>query len=105
MLLKTVHKRFPCQLLGNRTLQRGEWVAHTAENEGIKFQAYRFKNLKVKDFTSTCSTALPGNPRKTSKQKTLIGIYILSMVSLQKDTTRKSKGGTPGISLFDIYAR
>ena len=47
------------------TSQRGEWVAHTAEKDGIKLQACRFKGLKVKDFITTCSTVVPGNPRKT----------------------------------------
>ena len=65
MLVKTAHKNFPHQLLGNTTLQRGEWVAYTTDEDSIKLQACRFKDLKVKDFVSTCSTALPGNPRKT----------------------------------------
>ena len=36
MLVKTAHKNFPRQLLGNTHLQRGEWVAHTTEKDGIK---------------------------------------------------------------------
>ena len=65
MLVKTAKKNFPCQLLGNTHLQRGEWLAHTTEKDSIKLQACRFKDLKVEDFISTCSAALPGNPRKT----------------------------------------
>ena len=65
MLVETAYKNFPHQLLGNTHLQRGEWVAHTTEKDCIKLQACRFKDLKVKDFISTHSTALPENPRKT----------------------------------------
>ena len=36
MLVKTAHKNFRHQLLGNTHLQRGEWVAHTTEKDGIK---------------------------------------------------------------------
>ena len=69
MLVKTAHKNFPHQLLGNTHLQRGEWVAHTTEKDGIKLQACRFKDLKVKYFISTCSMVLPRNPRKTKHHR------------------------------------
>ena len=65
MLVKRAHKDFPCQLLGEETSQRGEWKAYTADKDGVKLQACRFRDLKVKDFISTCSSAIPGLPRKT----------------------------------------
>ena len=66
MLVKTAHKQFPRQLLGEKNLERGDWVAYTATVDEVKVQACRFRDLKVKDFVSTCSTAIPGNPRKTN---------------------------------------
>ena len=36
----------------------------TSEKD-VKLQAYRFRDLKIKDFISTYSTVLPGEPRKT----------------------------------------
>jgi hypothetical protein len=65
LIVKTAHKGFPRQLLGEETLERGKWVAYTTEQDGIKLQACRFQDLKIKDFVSTCGTALPGNPRVT----------------------------------------
>ena len=47
MLVKTAQKNFPCQLLGNTHLQRGEWIAHTTEKDITKLQACRLKDLKV----------------------------------------------------------
>ena len=55
MLVKTAHKDFPRQLLGEEPLQHGEWKAYTADKDGVKLQACRFCDLKVKDFISTCS--------------------------------------------------
>ena len=37
----------------------------TADKDGVKLQDCRFRDLKVKDFVSTCSSAIPGLPRKT----------------------------------------
>ena len=65
MLVKTVHKQFPRQLLGENHLERGDWVAYTATIDEVKVQACCFRDLKVKDFVSICSTAIPGNPHKT----------------------------------------
>ena len=65
MLVKTAHKQFPRQLLGENNFERGGWVAYTATIDEVKVQACRFRDLKVKDFVSTCSTAIPGNPSKT----------------------------------------
>ena len=65
MLVKTAHKDFPRQLLGEEPLQHGEWKGYTADKDGVKLQACRFHDLKVKDFISTCSSAIPGLPRKT----------------------------------------
>ena len=65
MLVETAHKQFPRQLLGENNLERGDWVAYTATIDEVKVQACCFRYLKVKDFVSTCSTAIPGNPHKT----------------------------------------
>ena len=65
MLVKTTHKDFPRQLLGEEPLQCGEWKAYTTNKDGVKLQACRFCNLNVKDFISTCSSVTPGLPRKT----------------------------------------
>ena len=65
MLVKTAHRDFPHQLLGEEPLQRGEWKAYITNKVGVKLQACRFCDLKVKDFISTCSAVLPGLPRKT----------------------------------------
>ena len=65
MLVKTAHKDFPSQLLGEEPLQHGEWKAYTANKDEVKLQACRFCDLKIKDFISTCSSVIPGLPRKT----------------------------------------
>ena len=68
MVVKTAHRGFPRQLLGEATLERGQWVAYTTTQDGehgANLQACRFQDLKLKDFISTCGTALPGNPRVT----------------------------------------
>lgn len=46
-------------------MERGDWVAYTATTDEVKVQACCFRDLKVKDFVSTCSKTIPGNPRKT----------------------------------------
>lgn len=74
MLVKIAHKNFPCQRLGNTHLQRREWVAHTTEKDCIKLQAYRFKDIKVKDFISTCSRALLGNSRNQNIMETYLAL-------------------------------
>ena len=65
MLMKTTHNDFPKDLLGESDLERGEWIACSTEINGAKLQACRFRDLKIKDFISTCSTSIPGQPRKT----------------------------------------
>ena len=65
MVVKTVHKQFPRQLLEESTLERGDWVVYTATIDEVKVQACCFRALKVKGLVSTCSTAIPGNPHKT----------------------------------------
>ena len=65
MLVKTAHKVYPRELLGETPLARGEWSACIAEIEGEQLQAVRFKDLQVKDFITTCGSILPGNPRQT----------------------------------------
>ena len=52
MLVKTAHKDFPSELLGETPLELGEWVTFSTT-----------KDLKTKDFISTCSSIVPGNPR------------------------------------------
>ena len=37
----------------------------SGENKGVDLLAVRFRDLKVKQFISTCSTILPDEPRKT----------------------------------------
>ena len=65
MLVKTAHKDFPRELLAESRLERGEWTNLTSEKDDVKLQACRFRDLKIKDFISTCDTVLPGEPRKT----------------------------------------
>ena len=65
LLVKTVHKKFPCTLLNQTSLKRGEWVAYTGKIEEVELQACSFQDLKLKQFISTCSTSIPGAPRKT----------------------------------------
>ena len=64
MLVKTAHKDFPWQLLDENGLEHGLWVEYFTETEDrIKLHAYRFHDLKVKDFISTCSNATAGCTR------------------------------------------
>ena len=63
MLVKTAHKDFPSELLGETPLELGEWVTFSTTKDDVKLQACRFKDLKTKDFISTCSSIVPGNPR------------------------------------------
>ena len=62
MLIKTAHKGFPKGLLSQQQLQRGEWETCSMEVDGKTFHACRFRDLKLKEFISTCSTVLPRNP-------------------------------------------
>ena len=65
MLVKTAHKDFPRELLGEAPLERGEWVGFSTTKDDVKLQARRFKDLKTKDFISTCSSTVTGNPCRT----------------------------------------
>ena len=65
MLVKTAHKEFLPQLFGTKKLERGEWVVYSTERDGVKLLACCFRDLKIKDFISTCSTSNPGKPRLT----------------------------------------
>ena len=65
MLVKTAHEDFPRQLIGEEPLQCGEWKAYTTSKDGVKLQACRFRDLKVKDFISTCSSVIQRLPKKT----------------------------------------
>ena len=69
MLVKTAHKNFLQTLLAEASLQRGEWQSCTTKMiDGTNLQAVRFVDLQTKDFILTCSTAIPGLPRKTKHQ-------------------------------------
>ena len=65
MLVKTNHVGYPKELLGQSSIPRGKWVGYKAEVDEIPVQAVRFTDLKKKDFVSTCSTAISGEPRVT----------------------------------------
>ena len=65
MIVKTAHKRFPREALDSHDLEIGEWVAYNATFDDVKLEAISFQDIKKKQFISTCSTILPGNPRKT----------------------------------------
>ena len=65
MLVKTAHKNYPKELLNETHLKRGDWSAFKTSQDGFPVQVCRFRDLKLKDFVSTCSTALAGNPRQT----------------------------------------
>ena len=65
MIVKTAHKRFPREALDSHDLEIGEWVAYNATFDDVKLQVVSFQDIKKKQFISTCSTILPGNPRKT----------------------------------------
>ena len=66
MLVKTAHKQFSMCLLGQKTLEMGQWVAYTA-TVNDKVQACQFRDLKLKEFFSTCSSSIAGKPRKTKQ--------------------------------------
>lgn len=66
ILVKTVDKDFPWLLLEGNGLEHGLFVAFSTETKDrIKLQACRFRDLKVKEFPSTCSTAIAGCTRRT----------------------------------------
>ena len=66
MLVKTAYKDYPRLLLREKTLNnRGEWNSVSGKVNDIKMMAVLFKDLQEKQFISTCSTSLEGNPRKT----------------------------------------
>ena len=63
MLVKTDHTNYPRYLLGTST--RGAWNSATAEIDGVSLLAVKFKDLKEKQFISTCSSSVAGEPRVT----------------------------------------
>ena len=65
MLVKTAHKLYPKELLRETELERGEWVTALAEVDDIDLMATRFLDLQEKLIISSCSTDLPGQPRRT----------------------------------------
>ena len=65
MLVKTAHEQFPGRLLGQSTLEEGQGVAYTATVNDHKVQVWQFRELKLKDFISTCYFSIVGKPRKT----------------------------------------
>lgn len=65
MLIKTAHHEFRRLLLDEPNRECGRWVASSSLKDEIKLQTCWFKDLKVKDFISTCSTSVPGNLRAT----------------------------------------
>ena len=65
MVVKTAHKMYPVDLLSTNKLKRGEWGSYTSEIDGVKLMATSFMDLKLKQFISTCSTSLEGQPRVT----------------------------------------
>ena len=65
MIVKTAHKNFPVDLLNTHPLQRGDWIAYTADIDGVNLMATSFMDIKKTQFISTCLTAIPGKPRIT----------------------------------------
>ena len=65
MIVKTAHKKYPRFLLKENDPARGEWNSATSNIDGIPLLAVCFKDLQVKQFISSCSTSLPGEPRMT----------------------------------------
>ena len=63
MLVKTAAKNFSWQFLVAKKLEHGDWIAYITERGGVKPLACRFRDLKNKDFISTCNTSIPGKPR------------------------------------------
>ena len=53
------------ELFGETSLQWGERFAFSTTKDDVKLQACRFKDLKTKDFISTCSSIVPWNPHQT----------------------------------------
>ena len=65
LLVKTAHKLYPRALLAERELARGEWASATATIEDVNLIATKCVDLQVKQFISTCSCTLSGQPYKT----------------------------------------
>lgn len=65
LLVKTAHKLYPKEMLNERKIERGEWNVASAVLDDMKLVAVRFKDLKDKQFISTCSTSTNGEPRQT----------------------------------------
>ena len=61
LLIRIFHDR----CFDAKKLERREWVVYSTEWDGIKLLACPFRDLKIKDFISTCSVSIPGKPRPT----------------------------------------
>ena len=63
MLVKTAHRNYPKLLLREDGLsERGKWNSANGEIENVKMLSCLFKDLKEKQFISSCSTSLNGEP-------------------------------------------
>ena len=58
MQVKITHLRYPRDLLDTHMLQKGEWVAYTAEIDGVPLMAVNFHDIIMKQFISICSTVV-----------------------------------------------
>ena len=66
MLVKTAHKNYPRLALRENPLkERGQWKSLAGNIKDVKMMAVLFKDLKEKQFISSCSTDLEGEPRIT----------------------------------------
>ena len=65
MLVKRANRQFPIKAPDSHVLLVGEWVAYTANLDGVELQAVNFQDLEKKQSISTYSTILPCNSRKT----------------------------------------
>ena len=65
MLVKRAHRQFPKEVHDSHDLLVGEWVAYTANLDGVELQAVSFQDLEKKQSISTYSTILLRNSRKT----------------------------------------
>ena len=63
LLVKTAHKQYLKEILGETELERGDWTLVTSTIDDVKLLAVRFQDLKYKQFISTCSTSTEGPPR------------------------------------------
>ena len=65
MLVKTAFKEYPKSDVLSPPENRGEWTSATATMDQVQLLAVKFKDLKMKQFISTCSASTDGPPRAT----------------------------------------